>query len=929
MPARRNRGNRKRSTPARPPRASPRRLLEQAREALARGDGRKALDLIRQVRDRDDRLAGLPLVSFCACMQRARQLAAKGMDREAATVRARADGQRTSISAQALSEDDWVQYVRYLDGADAVAAYADHVTTGPPMLRVERALADRLVIERGWEGLDVLDASHPLRRDAREVMAGVVAMDAGEWARAADLLQGVPRRSPFAAWRLFCKAMVCYGADDDDGLRRTLDRLPADFPLARTVAECRRLVAPGDGSGNGRTGAPGGLATEQGQAGALAGQLKRALHKGNVRAVGKAIESLADVLYPDDPTLARIDLVGIAGLAAIRDLIPGDALEGLARRLLPDDRVTGLVARILLGRQHVVPGLWHPVPAAVVVDLLPVEFPRAEDRALARACVLETLARTGRAAVHPELLPPEMGAALTMLLGRPVDDPGMVFVELMTASLEADPDNRDGYLFVLDLLRGHPAGKPRLQGVLRDMADRFPDDPTPWLELATLHYSRNAYRQAESALAEARRRAPHDDRLLDLQAVGFLKSADQSRNKGRFALAARDVQRAEDLGRRVIEPVLPAKWLLLEIVSGDGDAAAAVAHRLERLSPGAQLRTLGFLIRDLQDNRHIRNVGPEMTDAVRGLLAGRAPLAGACSPDEIAGLLEPVPAELDILYHDRRIAPIFDTWWPALLERVDGERLPAVLDILMECGGRVQVRAEIERRLRGVGKSRRDPVMLFHLAVIRYQDGSDRDSRRFRDVLDSVDPAVRARLRPVAARLARHTQGPLRHALATFDFEPLDLPSVALGGGLPSIAEFLSMLGAPAPQIEALLRDAGGSTRAEPPDPGDPLLGERFRRALMEDTADAPRDAPRQETLFDRAICDDLERLEDMIDENRLRGASSSDLRDFAGNLRAEPMTRRELDGAARDCEAAGLRDRLSPELHALLFPRARRKRRS
>ena len=237
----------------------PRRLLDQARQILAEGDGRKALDLIRQARDRDDSLAGLPLVSFCATIQRGRQLAAKGMEKEAATMRARADRHRESISLQSLSEDDWVQYVRYLDGAGSLAAYADHLTTGQPLLPVERALADRLVIERCWEGLDILDTSHPLRRDAGAVMPGLDAMDAGDWARAADLLQGVPRRSPFAAWRLFSKAMVCFGAGDDDGLRRTLDRLPADFALARTVAECRRLIAgDGGGSGNGGTAAPGG-----------------------------------------------------------------------------------------------------------------------------------------------------------------------------------------------------------------------------------------------------------------------------------------------------------------------------------------------------------------------------------------------------------------------------------------------------------------------------------------------------------------------------------------------------------------------------------------------------------------------------------------------------------------------------------------------
>lgn len=333
------------------------------------------------------------------------------------------------------------------------------------------------------------------------------------------------------------------------------------------------------------------------------------------------------------------------------------------------------------------------------------------------------------------------------------------------------------------------------------------------------------------------------------------------------------------------------------------------------------------MIRDLEDNRHVRCVRPGMADAVRSVLADRSALAGKCSPDEVAGLLDPVPAELDMLYHDRRIAPIFDAWWPALLPRVDGERLPAVLDILMACDGRARARAEIERRLRGVVKSRRDPVLLFHLAVIRYQDGSDHDARRFRDVLDGADPAARDRLRPVAARLARHAEGPLRHALATFDFEPLDLPAAALDGGLPSIGEFLAMLAAQEPEFAALLKGAGRSTRAVAPDPADPALGERFQRALTADAEDED-DAPHQGTLFDRELCDELDRLEDLIDDSRLRGAPPSDLRELAGNLRAEPGTRRELDRTARACEAADLGDRLSPELHVLLFPRAKRKRR-
>ena len=888
---------------------------------LAGGDGRKALDLIRQVRDRDDSLAGLPLLSFCASMQRARQLAAKGMHKEAATMRARADGYRASLSASAFSEDEWVEYVRYLDGGDALAAYADHLAGGTSLPRVERVLADRLVVQRFWVALDVFDGTHPLRRDAAAVKPGLDAMDAGDWVQAANLLQGVPRRSPYAAWRLFCRAMVRFGAGDDDGLRRIVYRLPDDFVLVRTVAEWRRLVGR-DAAGNGRPGAPKESADGHGRVAALAGELKRALHAGNVRAAGTAIERLAGALYPEDPARARIDLLEIAGLATLRDMLPGAAIQRLSRRLLPADRVIGVASRILLVRQQVVPSAWNPVPAVGLFGVLPVEFPRAQDRTLARACVLEALARTGRKAVDPEFLPPGMEEDLTTLLGRPVEDPGLLFVELMLASLDADPDNRDGYLFLLDLLRGRTGGKPRLQRVLQDMAARFPDDSTPWLELATLHYSRNAYRQAEGALEEARRRAPHDDRLLDLQAVGFLKSADQSRRKGRFALATRDLERAENLGRRVIESVLPAKWLLLEIVSGDADTSATVARRLEGLPPGARLRMLALLLRDLYDNNDVRNVTPEMADAVWRLLSDGVSRAGECTPDEIVQVLEPLPAELDLLYDDRHVAATFARWWPALLERVDGERLAAVLDILMDCDRKDEVRAAIERRLRGVRKARRDPLLLFHLAVIRYEEGSDHDARRFRDVLKKADAATRERLRSAAARLARHTEEPLRNALQTFDFEPLDERPGPFGPGPPPGLE--AFLAALEEQLQAAGAPGGPAAlmRPIPPDPGDPALVERFRRALTEEAAEAPQGAAEQGMLFDRRIYDELDRLDELIDDTGLRGEPRPLLQELAGNLRADEETRQQLDRLARDCLSAGLRDRLTPELHALLFPR-------
>ena len=901
------RGKRKR--PRHAPAGNP---LERARQSLDKGDGRSALDQLRQAQRGDEHPPELPLLFFCACTQRARQLVESGLDSEADAMRARAARHRASISARTLEEGDLVRYLRHLDGHEALAVYADSLKARAPLPPAERLLADRLVSGRCWEHLEVLEAEHPLRRDAGLLAPALETMDAGDWKQAAARLQGLPRRSPFAAWRVFCKAMLCFGAGDDEGLRRALDHLPADFALAGTVAEWRR-VCTGKGGG-GPVEVRRALGTDDAAVETLGEDLLRALRKkGRPRTIETLIARLADAVHPADPVEARMDLLQIAGLAVLRDRLTLKAVHGMMRRLLPAERVAGTAARVPLMLQQVSPSLWDPAPAAAYLDRLPVEFPRASDQALARGRVFEALARSGRKAVQPEYLPDRMVETLSALLGEWDGAPEMLFAELMMASLAADPDNREGYRFLLEVMRGNMAGKARLRRILEDMAARFPDDPDPWLELATLHYSRNAYRRAEHALGEARGRAPHDERILDLQAIGFLKSADQSRKKGRFELAARDLRRAADLGRPKLEAVSRAKQLLLEVVSAGRDAAGAVAPCVESLPPGARIRTLALLLHDLQENSRIKNVRPEMEGAVRGLLARAAPAIDALAPDEAVALLAPLSPDLRILYGSLQIAPVLEEWWAALMKRVDGERLLAVFDMLMDCGRRAPVRTEINRRLRGARGTRRDPLLLLYLAVIRFQEGHDHDSRRFAEALAGVSASERKRLRAAASRLARHTQGILRQALQEFDFEVLNLPPPLFGdGALDPVAELLDELFGPARR----------ERRDEP-------SFEEFLEGLSGGGAAAIPEVPRQGALFDDETAGELEALEALIDDNGLRGASLPVIQDFAATVRADPELRRLLDRTARACEAAGLRDGLSREARAFLFPRKGRRRHS
>ena len=120
MPPKRGgkRGNKKRAPQ---PRLPPERLLAQARQSLADGNPRKALELLRRVPHQGGDPGDLPLWLFCACVERARQLTHKGLAKEAAAMRDRARRHRAAIAVQNLPEPDLIRYLRCLDGGAAVS----------------------------------------------------------------------------------------------------------------------------------------------------------------------------------------------------------------------------------------------------------------------------------------------------------------------------------------------------------------------------------------------------------------------------------------------------------------------------------------------------------------------------------------------------------------------------------------------------------------------------------------------------------------------------------------------------------------------------------------------------------------------------------------------------------------------------------------
>ena len=323
-------------------------------------------------------------------------------------------------------------------------------------------------------------------------------------------------------------------------------------------------------------------------------------------------------------------------------------------------------------------------------------------------------------------------------------------------------------------------------------------------------------------------------------------------------------------------------------------------------------------IHDLRENINLSNPDFTMASALRRVLARSARAIKKLGPDEALALVADLPSDLRVLYGLLRIAPVLSEWWGAVMARLDGDRLLACFDTLIACGGRRAVRAELNRRMRGKRTIRRDSLLQFYLAVVRYLGEEDRGSQLFAEVLERADPGERQRMRAAASRLAPVVDEPLRLALQRFDFAILDIVAPPLPAMLDEIINRTQPPASPAP-----IASPEPPGPEEPPEPEEPAEPEApapdLAAALRKAARDGRLDPSAQGLLFaEEATMAIVDRLESMIDSTGLRGAPPEFMRAVADAVCTDPEIRRMLDELADWC-TTGQRE-VSPELAAMLF---------
>jgi tetratricopeptide (TPR) repeat protein len=842
-------------------------LIQKGAALLSSGNFREAVKVIKIAHQKQPAHQEILTLLVRAYAGWENQLRQKGLVREADALHRQAAQYRPDASH--VSAADLILFMGATDPEKAVALYNEFLAVHQPALEVETVLAGKLLRDPGGKAAAQLSANALLKPELPCLQESVRLMNEAQWEAALEHLRTATRRSPLAAVKLLCRAMVCFYQNDDPGMQRALAMIPEAFarhPLVEHLQSDPRKIAP---LWQGRF-----ITHEQTQF------LLLTARQGDFSAVGRIIKRLAQSLDSPDPRSAIAQLLSMLWPLTKEDGVDSCDLADLAETLLP-----GRYGQAIAAKFYFLEFEDHLEDMAAYLELLDEEFPDPAEHAMAASMVLSEsvnwIVGHGMQGALVGMLP----YGFTKRLGIRTRDPECILFEMILKALELDPHNSQAG----DLLSRMPrtsrkAGQLAEAGLLKRM-DTRPDDPQPCLALAELNFEKNAFRKAQTYLRQAEQRAPHDEQVKEFLVLALLKSIDANLKREKHHLVKADLEKAVACcGKKTLAQVT-ARRILFEMAQtgqlslfGDGLTAGdkgrirgIIERHIADLSDTEALKTLGLLSADSQQRPGTWN--KTHTSSLEAAFRSRASALDRLSSKALRKVVLPDIANFPLPQKRSAWLNGFMTRYKTLLQRLGDEDVLPVLDLLLEDGRSARCLQEIRRRL----KFATEPfhcLLMFYQMVVECLDGRERaDAEAFAGLIARVQPRHLELFRTASRRLSKLAWGPLKSALEHFNFELLDnrcgcpVCSGRSGGDDPDVDMF---------------DDFG-------PDTADDL------------------------------IQDMIDTVEMLIDTSHLRGASEKKLRSQRNQMMNDFLPKTMLSNLAQMIPPAMVGD-LSPEAYFLIF---------
>ena len=774
---------------------TPEGLIAGAENALSAGKAREAIELAKLAAKKKDAPEAVRSLLFRAYLAREKQLRDKGMHEEAEVVNRQAA--QWVPDAGELGENDLALFAGSAPVRKAFEFYSAWLADHPPSSPVERQLVNRLLQAEQWELVEQLDPASPLRKDAGCIPEAVKMMNDGKWEDALEMLRPVSRSSPYAPLRMLARAMCAFYAENDKDLIRALPMIPEDFilyPLAESLAGYVKYEETGmDGPAEGPVGRPGTrtdfLKLFFDDAVNAASEMKRLIRdltydshqninrqKFNQKNTGNAarrIETLSRLIYPEDPDVCKKTIIELLTGIADKESLWNRSRSGIAQIMLGRDECDGLEMR-----KH----MHYEFPlqnAADFMSLLHHLFADPRQYSIARSIVLLTALKKSRqrksANYEIDHYNHYFDPTPWEELGIDLESGTHPYLEMVRQGIQADPENREWYELAAELPRRSRADQKIVEETLWEMADHFPGDPFPFIELAGFYAGKSAHRKAEKAIEKAAELAPYDNRVIDRKAVLLLNSVRINIRRGKHHLARADLQKAAALESRPAAPFVWEKSLLMDILDDPADAERIISEATSGLDSFERLYRLVLLLMDtLHDHPD-----PRICASINSQIdAGVTSIGDSLGSSQVMRLLTPVPQTFArvISREDPAMPGLFFT--PSqvgtMLRQIDDADIISAADRVLPAGHYNTVLREFNNRL--TDRQYADcPILAFYCLVLEDLSGDTTDADSIMELIDTASQDNRQLMMEAAGSLVPYAEGfLLKKALENFNFRILD-----------------------------------------------------------------------------------------------------------------------------------------------------------
>ena len=765
-------------------------LIRDAGLRLAAGNAKRALDSLRLAQFKGVPAEHLDQLFRRAYTARAAELEARGLKGEAETARKNAAMHESVRGDSEPTRDDLLAYLQTQPADSRLATYARYLQSkNPPNLEAEVVLANLLVLNRCWEQLDPFPESCQFRDDANLAAAACEPLDRGDWGAGLQLLEQLPAESGFRHWKVFCSAMAAHFRGDVPAVVQALKALPSEFPLRSATKALRASTRPRAAEGASTHGSTERLlGIGRRSVAKRAEAVLRAVEGAQTEQIGRAIRDFAKAVDPHSPSVTALRLTRILHSAVdAGDLSEDDYWDAFARAV-PRSESQGAEFLIYCQSLFEKPGsLDYLTEIADEFDWIRLAFPDRSDSRIARARILARLAEVVQSQVTFGLTY-EKAEGICQILGdlrfnavdKYANDSLSAAIDLMRMSVHEDPSSTAAHRQLISMLHSCFIPRPsELVSAYEHYGESVPEDPEPWISLAELRLSSNAYRKAAAALQKARGYASQDDRVVDLMAATSLLATKRNLKLGRRELAEGDLSSAEDVASPRTEAIVLA-WKVIASVAQARDSSlpAACERLLDGTSPQIRAKATCIVADSIPPLGGVVVLPPSDGQRLRNMFREAVLETCKTAPSELAALLEPMPVACRSVTDPKVVLRDLGELWDSVLRAVPDRDALRIFPAAVEVGELQALRREIARRLARTHDRTFQRILLLYSATVRHLLDEDRGANRFNKLVDSipkeeVDP-VRAAAEQLAIPVAMRFVPVLALALRQFDFEILE-----------------------------------------------------------------------------------------------------------------------------------------------------------